>query len=320
MSDAAGDERSIVVGVGELLWDCFGDERRPGGAPANVAFHAKLLGYRGIVCSRVGTDDLGRELITYVAGHGLDPRYIQIDPAHPTGTVTVDTNRPERPTYVIHENVAWDDLAFTAALGDLMGRAAAVCFGSLAQRSAGSRRTIQQCLEAACRALVVFDVNLRQAWFGREVIEESLRKSHIAKLNVDEVQVLTDMLGTRSSEPVEFGREIAERFGLELICVTRAERGCLLVSGSDVVDVPGRPVQVADGVGAGDAFAAALISGCLRRWSLEKTAAFANEVGGLVASRQGAMPDLGHEYAVLLERYSGGQTGALEQHRGLPEY
>ncbi len=161
----------IVVGLGEVLWDCFGDVRKPGGATANVAFHAGQLGLAGVVCSRVGADPLGTELLGYLAGHNLDTRYIQEDPVRPTGTVTVDASRPDHPTYVIHEDVAWDHIEFTPDLCDLMRRARAVCFGSLAQRSPRSRQVIRQCLEAATGALRVFDVNLRQSWYDRECIE-----------------------------------------------------------------------------------------------------------------------------------------------------
>lgn len=289
----------IVVGLGEILWDCFGRQRRPGGAPANVAFHAQLLGHRGVVCSRVGDDDLGTELCDYVTGHNLDGRHIQTDPLHPTGTVTVDTTQPDHPTYVIHEAVAWDFLEYTQGLRDLMGRASAVCFGSLAQRSPVSRKAIHQCLDAARDALAIFDVNLRQSWYDREVIETSLRKSRIAKLNIGEASVLAELLGARSQGPREFAEEMLGRFDLELVCVTRAEQGCLLVARNEIVDVPGVKVQVADAVGAGDAFSAALISAWLRGWPLDRTGAFANAVGALVASRPGAMPDLRREYAEL---------------------
>lgn len=293
---------TVIVGLGELLWDLFGDGRRAGGATANVAFHARLLGHRGMVCSRVGDDDMGRELCQYLRESGLDPSCIQVDPEHPTGTVTVDTARPNRPSYTIHTGVAWDFLEFTDSLRDLMTRAAAVCFGSLAQRSPASRQTIQQCLEAAADALVVFDVNLRQSWYDRQTLEASLERSDIAKLNIDEAGVLADLLGTAAKEPQGFAEEIRLRFGLEMVCITRAERGCLLVTEQETVDAPGVPVQVVDAVGSGDAFSAALISAHLRGWPVARAAAFANAVGALVASRPGAMPDLRRQYAKLIEQ------------------
>lgn len=291
---------ATVVGLGELLWDCYADSRRPGGAPANVAFHAQQLGHRGVICSRIGEDTLGQELLDYMAGCGLDTRHIQKDTERPTGWVSVDTTHPEKPLFVIHENVAWDHLTFTEAVEGLMTEASAVCFGTLAQRGPQSRETIHRCLEAARDAILVYDVNLRQEWYQREWIERSLAASDIVKLNVDEVAVLSDVLGTGSLPPVEFADILLERYGLEWVCVTRAELGCLLFGGGSAYDEPGARVEVADAVGAGDAFTAALISSRLRGWSLSTTAWFANQVGALVATRPGAMPSLEAELARVI--------------------
>jgi len=297
----ADREPPMVVGLGELLWDCFDDSRRPGGAPANVAFQAGQLGCRGVVCSRVGEDPLGDELVAFLASHGLDTEWVQRDTAHPTGTVTVDTRRADHPEYTIHENVAWDYFEWTASWEQLMGRAAAVCFGTLAQRSAASRETIHRAVSAAGEAcLVVYDVNLRQQWYDAATIERSLAASRAVKLNDQEVVVLAELLGTGSAEPVAFVQEIQRRYAVEAVCVTRAERGCLLISGDEVVDAPGVAVEMADAVGAGDAFTAAWIVGQLRGWAPARQAAVANRVGALVASRPGAMPPIGAEFVHLL--------------------
>lgn len=286
-------EPLVVVGLGELLWDCFADARRPGGAPANVAFHAGQLGAQGIVVSRVGRDPLGDELVAFLASQGLDTAWVQRDAVHPTGTVTVDTSQADHPDYVIHENVAWDHLEADAALKDLMGRAAAVCFGTLAQRWPDSRQAIHAALDATRPdCLVVYDVNLRQQWYERSWIEQSLSRSKIVKLNGDEAVVLADLLETGAGDHVAFARAIQRRYGVDTVCITRAEQGCLLVAGEEVVDSPGVQVDVVDAVGAGDAFTAALIVSRLRSRPLAAQAAFANRVGALVASRPGAMPVL----------------------------
>jgi fructokinase len=292
-------DNQIVVGLGELLWDCFPDSCRPGGAPANVAFHAQQLGQRGVICSRIGDDELGRELLAYLGARGLDTRHVQRDRSRPTGYVTVNTANPDRPSFIIHENVAWDALEFNDELGGLMGVAAAVCFGTLAQRSPRSRETIHRCLSAAQNALIVYDVNLRQNWYERDWIERSLRTADIVKLNIDEVAVLAEVLETESPDPQRFAADLRARFGVELVCVTRAEEGCALIGRDETADVSGVRVEVADAVGAGDAFTAALITARLRGWGLRTAATFANEVGALVAGRPGAMPSLPTELAEL---------------------
>ena len=292
--------------MGELLWDCFGELRQPGGAPANVAFHAQQLGHRGTICSRVGDDDLGRELLEYVAARDLETRFIQRDNERPTGRVTVDTTNPERPSYVIHEDVAWDGLEFSDELEQLMRNASAVCFGTLAQRNIQSQKTIHRALWAAEKALIVYDVNLRSSWYWRAWIEWSMRASQIVKLNTEEIGVLEAVLDVGSAEPLAFAGALRDRFGVEITCITRADQGCLVIGPTETVDVPGTEVDVADAVGAGDAFTAALISGCLRGWPLPTTATFANEVGALVASRPGAMPVLRDEYADLVSRMEDG--------------
>jgi fructokinase len=303
------NQNGVVVGIGELLWDCFADSRRPGGAPANVAYHARQLGLDGMICSRVGRDALGDELVQYLAGRGLDTRFVQHDHQHPTGTVTVNTERPDHPSYVIHEAVAWDHLRFDQTWADLFRRAAAVCFGTLAQRSPESRATIRQVLSAASAALRIYDVNLRPPWCALEVIEDSLRRAQVVKLNEDELLTLADRLDLGGSEPGSFGSALRDRFGVQLVCITRGKNGCLLLGPDEQVDLPGQPVQVADAVGAGDAFTAALTFGLIRGWPLGATARLANEAGALVAGRHGAMPELRAEFAALQARLGASANG-----------
>jgi fructokinase len=305
---------NIVVGLGEVLWDCFADSKRPGGAPANVAFHARQLGHRGIICSRVGDDELGRGLLKYLTDREIVTRHIQTDTQRPTGTVTVDTTRPEAPSFIIHEDVAWDHLVFDQAVEGLMEKASAVCFGTLAQRHPDSRKTILRALDAARDALIVYDVNLRQPWYRKGWIEDSLRASDIVKLNEDEVDFLADLLSTGTKDPVDTARFFLERYFIELIVITRGGRGCLVVGSKGAIDQPGVSVDVADSVGAGDAFTAALISSRFRGWPLDVTAWFANKIGSLVAARTGAMPDLGDELLAVVADAERRVPTRLERH------
>lgn len=305
MSDA---NRPLVLGVGELLWDCFPDGRRPGGAPANVAFHANQLDLRGVIVSRVGTDESGEALRRHLQELGLDISAIQVDERYPTGTVTVDMTRPDQPQYTIHDQVAWDYLAFEAGLAGLAMQASAVCFGTLAQRHDGTRATVQRVLAAAGGdCLRVFDVNLRQKWYRREVIEASLRSAQVVKLNDAEVEMIAPLLDLpRVAE--DFASVLRELYAVKLVCVTRGERGCVLYAKDERVEQAGVPVEVVDAVGAGDAFTAGLIAGLLHRWPLERVARVANQIGALVASRPGAMPQLGGEFAEILNESPGQAT------------
>lgn len=294
-----------VIGLGELLWDEFPDSRRPGGAPGNVAFQAQQLGCRGLVASRIGCDPPGDEIRGYLAERGLDTALIQRDEAHPTGRVTVDVSDPHHPQYVIHEQVAWDFLEATDEWLAAARAASAVCFGTLAQRSPASRETIHAMLGAAGPdCLIVYDVNLRQQWYDWERIERSLRASDVVKLNHEEAGVLAQMFGLAHDDHRAFAIDVQAQFDVDLVCITRAENGCLLVDRqNEVADVPGRKVDVVDAVGAGDAFTAALIWARLQDWSLHSAAEFANHVGGLVATRRGAMPELQPELAALKAHY-----------------
>lgn len=288
-----------VIGLGEVLWDLFPNSRQPGGATANVAFHAAQLGCSGAVVSRVGCDELGQEIVQYLSDHRLDTSCIQQDDHAPTGMVTVEmTDLGHR--FVIHEDVAWDGLEFTPQLQSVMETADAVCFGTLAQRSPKSREAIQRCLfETPENCLIVFDINIRQHFYDRGTIERSLQSANIVKLNSDEVELLGTTLGLPTSDLTSFVRHICEKFGPRYVCVTRGADGCFVGGLDEQVDVPGLSVEVVDTVGAGDAFTAALLVSQLEGWPLRQSAEFANRVGALVASRAGAMPDLVTEFAAL---------------------
>ena len=290
--------RPVVVGLGEILWDCFGEVRRAGGAPANVAFHAAQLGAQGVACSRVGQDALGDELLDYLTRHGLPSERIQRDPDRPTGTVTVHPDAGAGPSYTIHADVAWDFLEATQDWLELCAAASAICFGTLAQRSPRSREAICACLDAARDALLVYDVNLRPPFVEKAWIEESLRRCHVAKLNDDERRTLAPMLGLPAG-PEAFLEALTVRYGLQGACITRGAEGALAMVGGETADTPGVEIAAADTVGAGDAFAAAFTLGMLWKWPLRPTLALADGAGALVASRPGAMTPLADEFAAL---------------------
>lgn len=281
----------LIVGLGELLWDLLPDGKQLGGAPANFAYHAALLGDRGAIASRLGDDALGAEARDLVSNLRLPLEHLQTDADHPTGTVQIEISPGGEPDFTIVPDVAWDFLAWTPRLEELASQADVVCFGSLAQRSPRSRQTIRAFLDATRHgALRIFDVNLRQAYYSAEVLTESLRRANVVKLNDEELPILLERAGLRAEDDQSGVMRLLEAFELDLVCVTRGARGSLLASRSEVVDHPGLETAVADTVGAGDAFTAAMAHHLLRGAPLRRLSEAANRLGAWVAGQVGATP------------------------------
>ncbi len=283
-------KRHIIVGLGELLWDLFPAGKQLGGAPANFAYITSLLGDKGMPASRLGQDSLGADATRRLGELGLATEFIQKDTAHPTGTVKVEVDPAGQPRFEIAESVAWDFLEWTPQWQKLAQQADAVCFGSLAQRSEESRATIRKFLQALRKSAVrVFDVNLRQNFYSVEVLAESMKLATIVKLNHEELPEIMRLfeLETRGEEASV--RQLLSH-EVKLVCVTRGSGGSLLVSAEERSEHPGFKVKIADTVGAGDAFTAALVHGCLRGTSLAQINEIANRVGAWVASQPGATP------------------------------
>lgn len=280
-----------IVGLGELLWDMFPQGKQLGGAPANFAYMTALLGDRGIVASRVGEDRLGQEAIWQLKASGLDTSQIQMDGKHATGTVLVQVDSKGQAEYKFTADVAWDHLAWSEEWEALAKSADAVCFGSLAQRADESRATIRKFLQSVpANAARVFDVNLRQAFYSAEILRIALLHANIMKVNHEELPRIVEMFGEKFNEEKEAACWLAEEFGLKLVCVTRGCRGSLLVCDGKRVEHPGFTIKVADTVGAGDAFTAALVHHWLKKTPLEEMNRAANRLGAWVASQEGAMP------------------------------
>jgi fructokinase len=283
--------KNIVVGLGELLWDVFETRKELGGAPANFAYMTSLLGDEGIVASRVGRDRLGNAAARRLARLGLSQASLQIDTQHLTGTVNVDIGADGQPQFQIAEGVAWDHFEWTSNWQGLAARASAVCFGSLAQRSAASRETIRLFLEALQpTALKVFDVNLRQKFFSADILRTSAEIADILKVNHEELPRVAEVLGRKPNAKEEPAKWLLRTFDLKLVCVTEGMSGSFLVAADGVHKHPGFPTEVADTVGAGDAFTAALVHHYLRGATLEVMNEAANRMGSWVASQVGATP------------------------------
>lgn len=281
-----------VVGLGEVLWDLLPTGPQLGGAPTNFTYQAGALGARALMVTRVGADDLGREVIRRFAQMNLPRETVQVDPTRPTGTVAVTLDEKGVPRYTFAEETAWEQLAATDVALEAVRGAHAVCFGTLGQRNPVARRTIQQLVStASADALKIFDINLRLNFYSREVIEQSMRLSNVLKLNDEELSVLTSMFSIQGNarQRIEW---FVHEFGFKAVVLTSGSLGSLIHQEGRWSEVPPQPVQVADTVGAGDAFAAALTMGLLSKMDLSEVHAIAAEVARYVCSQPGATPPM----------------------------
>lgn len=264
----------------------------PGGAPANFAYISKQLGNRGIIASRVGSDPDGDELIAELNKCGAPTENIQIDSSFATGRVEVEL-KDGIPTYRIKENAAWDNLRLTDDWLELAKTCDAICFGTLAQRSPKSRETILAMVKTTpSTSLKIFDVNLRQNYFSKEVLCDSLLLSNVLKLNREELQLICEMFEIDSTDDASKLLGLKDKFHIETACVTLGGEGSILVSGDSVSIVPSAKVDAIDTIGAGDAFTATMTHGFLHKLDLNEINRFANRVGAYVASQKGAMPKI----------------------------
>ena len=309
----------LILGIGELLWDVLPEGMRLGGAPANFAVMAGRLGDRAAVLSRIGRDELGRQAVDRLEPMPVETTWLEVDPTHETGRVTVSFTDAE-PHYTIHEPAAWDFLEPSDEWVQLAERANAICFGSLAQRSLQSRQTIQTiAAQVPDSCIRIFDVNLRTPFYSSEVLEESLELATVVKMNETEAPLVLSLLDLRVDEFVEeekiastnqdLDRHLAPRVAdasllataqrlldkfpsLQLVAITRGSRGSLLATREEWDEHPGFQVKLVDGIGAGDAFTAAMTHYMLRGADLATLNEAGNRWGGWMASQSGAMPAL----------------------------
>jgi fructokinase len=276
-----------ITCFGEMLWDVLPTGKQPGGAPLNVAVHLRNFGQEAQLISRVGHDDLGTDLLAFVQGKGLSTRYIQRDETHPTGVVQANVSDSHEVTYTIVQPVAWDYIQYEEALGPLAETAEAFVFGSLAARSGATRETLYRLLQRA--DFKVFDVNLRAPHYSRSVVTYLLRQANLVKLNHHELAEIMGWFGASPAEETAL-HWLADRFGLQAVCVTKGADGAVLWANQQLFRSPGIAVQVQDTIGSGDAFLAALLKAWLAGQPPADALAFACAAGSLVATYQGATP------------------------------
>ena len=287
----------IVVGMGEALWDVLPEGKKIGGAPANFAYHVSQFGLPSCVVSAIGDDALGKEIIENFTSKSLDQLIAEVP--YPTGTVQVEIDQTGIPLYDIKENVAWDNIPYTERLDALAKRTKAVCFGSLAQRNVVSRETINHFLDTMPKdddSLIVFDVNLRQGFYNKEILCKSMQNCNILKINDEELITVSRMFGYPGIDLQDKCWILLGKYNLKMLILTCGINGSYVFTPGKVSFQPTPKVEVADTVGAGDSFTAAFIASILKGKSVTEAHSIAVKTSAFVCTQKGAMPILPPEY------------------------
>ncbi len=285
--------KDLVIGMGEALWDCLPEGKKIGGAPANFAYHVSQFGLPSLAVSAIGNDALGDELIDNFNAKNV--KYYLDRVSFPTGTVQVKLDEAGVPQYEIMENVAWDNIPSTPELMALAADTKAVCFGSLAQRNAASRKTIRDFITAIPEAndpLIVFDINLRQHFYDKDTLTESMKLCNILKINDEELDIVSRMAGYPDIDFHDKCWILLSKYDLKMLILTCGVEGSYVFTPGRVSFQPTPKVEVADTVGAGDSFTAAFIANILKGKSVADAHEKAVATSAFVCTQHGAMPVL----------------------------
>lgn len=299
---------NYIVGLGEILFDCLPDGKKLGGAPANFAYHVSQLGLNGIAVSAIGNDEDGKQVLKELGSRSMKTHLETVE--QPTGTVQVTLSGNGIPQYDICLGVAYDNIPWTPAVENIAKNARAVCFGSLAQRTAVSRETIYKFLDTMPQlgTFKVFDINLRQNWYSKEVIEESLNRCNVLKINDEEIIKVAKLLdlgeikdvnpNEELLQPVSFEdqiRDLIRIYDLQMVVLTCGAFGSYVVTSDDLSFQPTPKVQVADTVGAGDSFTGSFCAAILAGKTIREAHKIGVDVSAFVCTQQGAMPEYPQE-------------------------
>ena len=293
-----------IVSIGEVLWDVIGDKEYLGGAALNFSAHAARLGHTVFFVSAVGKDERGRRVRERMGELGLPTQFAHEIDAYPTGLVTVELNAAGVPKFTLHHPAAYDAPELTEGdLAELLSpKPDWIYFGTLFQMSPQAKQLTYRLIDSHCGARLLFDVNLRKDSYTAPLVRELMARAQVVKLNEDEATEIDKMLGRSTRDLEDFCRVYSKEFGWQSACVTRGEKGCVMLVNGEYAEADGYAVQSQDTVGAGDAFAAAFIHGLSQQWPAREIADFANRVAALVASRPGGTPHWTLEEAKALSK------------------
>lgn len=286
-------DKPIVIGIGEFLWDVLPGGKKAGGAPVNFAYHASRNGADGWAVSAVGDDELGRELLEETKAHGINMAVKTVP--YPTGTVNVKIVDGQ-PDYSITENVAWDHIEITAKAKDLASKAKAICFGTLAQRSEQSRLATEELIKCApSDALIIYDINLRQHYYDKDIVNKSLMMANVLKINDEEIEKVKTLFGLEGMGADEICNLAMKKYNLKMVILTAGSKWSSVYSpeGKSSIDTP--TVEVVDTVGAGDAFTGALVGSLLSGKTIAQAHLTAVETAAYVCTQAGAWTPYKHQ-------------------------
>ena len=289
-----------ITSIGEILFDLYGSREKPGGAPFNFIYHIIKLTGQGTFVSRVGADERGERMRNILKEKNISDRFLQIDKTHKTGIARTNLSDDKVPDFVIEENCAYDFINKTDDLSKLIQQETdCLYFGTLAQRSEVSRNTLQSLFNKTTKYFC--DLNIRQKFYSKDIIEKSINVANVLKLNEDELKLVNNLILKNSYDLENTAKEILNKFSLDLLCVTRGSKGSLLFKGNEDNYVKIKNENVIDTVGAGDAYASVLCLGYLKGFSIKKINWIASQFANEIVKVEGALPTDDSIYDTFIE-------------------
>lgn len=292
-----------ITAIGEILYDIYPETKNLGGAPLNFIYHVNKFTIKGNIISRVGNDDLGNNAINFIKSSGIPTNYIQVDHLHSTGVTTVTLDKNKVPSFRIDEDRAYDFIEQTPEILQLINENTdCLYFGSLAQRNKNTRETIQTLFNKNIKYFC--DINIRQKFYTRQILIDSLNTATAVKLNLSELKLMNDFFLDEPFDIQITSKKLMKKYNIELLAVTKGEDGSTLFYKDEINDFKTSSSQVVDTLGAGDAFASVLCIGYLRGWKLSKTNKLANEFANEICKIEGALPETDDIYYKLKKKIS----------------